>query len=230
VFLIAGIYFLVRKKNVLVLILLLCTVIPDAMSGGGHHSRASAMVPFLMIITSVGVVDLIRVSKRFKSEKYVGIVVGFCMIFTVVSFFVTYVTYFKNNYSTYSQYVFKELSKDLFKEKNNYSKIYVSNYRNDTQQYIFYLFYNKIDPAIVQSKKGIHVTKEDGGFIAVKQISNIYFDNFIAFPTIPEKYNTDEKSLFIAHPDAFNKDVVVKKSYKDLSGGINFEAVEYSNL
>lgn len=228
--LIAGLYFLVRKKSFLAIVLLLCSVVPDAMSGGGHHSRASAMVPFLVIISSVGLVGLLKSFRYTKMKKYVGIGVACCIFFAVISFFVTYLTYFKNNYSSYSQYVYRDLSKDLAKQKSNYSKIYVSNYRNDTQQYIFYLFYNKIDPRKVQSRQGIVLTNEDGGFITVRKIDNIYFDNFIANPKIPEKYLNDKESLFIAHPDAFQKDVTVKKEYKDLSGGTNFEAVEYNQL
>ncbi len=230
IFLVAGAYFLVRKKNFLILVLLLCSVIPDAMSGGGHHSRASAMIPFLMILSSVGLIGLVKSVKRFKVEKYVGFVVACCILFAVFTFFLTYITFFKNNYSSYSQYVYKELSKDLLIQKNNYSKVYVSNYLNDTQQYIFYLFYNKIDPKKVQTKKGISYKNESGGFITVKQIDNIYFDNFIANPKIPEYYTLDKKSLFIAHPDAFRKEIVSLKKYKDLSGGTIFEAVEYKEL
>ena len=226
IFLLVGIYVLIRKKNYLIVALLLCTVIPDALSGSGHHSRASAMLPFILIIEAVGLIYLLQLFQKNKHTKYIGIFIALFMLFSVISFSITYFTYFKKNYSSYSQYVYKELSVDLFTMKNKYPKIYVSNYLNDTPQYIFYLFYNKIDPRTNKLTTKV----SENGFISVTSVANVYFDNFIANPSLPERYMRESKSLFIAHPDAFRKDVIVKKKYKDLTGGTNFEAVEYKGL
>lgn len=234
IFLILGILKLLKtKKKLFVLTLLLISALPDSLSGGGHHSRASTMLPFLILFQSLGFVYLLEIllSLKLKFLKIATLLVlTFLILFSVTSFTINYFGYFKKHYSSYSLYAYQELSRYLLHYKEAYSDIFLSSYLNDAPHYIFYLFYNKYDPKKYQTVKDIEYDISDDGFISITRLENLHFTNFIIDEKLPEEYSKFQNALFIASPDAFPEGTESIKEFKSLSGGVIFQAVEYDKL
>lgn len=233
ILLIAGLVALIKRKNgYLIIFLLLLAPIPDALSGGGHHSRASVMLPFIITIEAIGLIAIFKILTKLKNKTirtllHVGM---FATIsFSIIGFAASYFSYFKMYYSSYSQYVYKEWSIYIYLHKKNYPSIYSSTYLNDSPQYIFYLFYNKVDPATYQKKTNVQYKITSNGFIDITKIENINFTDF-NFSSTFDGASFRKDSLFLGHPDAFSRQIKPLHRLKDLSGGVVFEAVEYNEL
>lgn len=234
-FLILGIYCLLKyrkKKSLFLLLLLLASPIPDSLTGEGNYSRASIMMPFLIIIEGVGFFHLIQSAISIKKKLLVRSVVALIMIFifsSVMSFCIKYFTYFKDNYSKYSEYGYGELMKDIYRNKDEYDAIYISRYLNDTKQYIYYLFYNKYDPRNFQLKNEVEYNRDEDGWTNVSKIDNIHFVK--SLPDI-EYYSEllSKKVLFVAHPSEFPANIKAVGEVKDKVGLVRFRKVDSVNL
>ncbi len=234
VFLICGLYSLFRSKKregFILLGFLLVSPIPDALTGDGHYSRASIMIPFLLLTEGLGAVFLIDFVKKLgKFKRLVTRVVVISIVcFSVISFFATYSTYFRNNYSHYSHHGYKELMEGVARDKNLYSKIYISRHLNDTKQYMYYLLYNKYNPQDYQSKKDIDYLIGDGGWIEVERIGNVYFIASLNSLKMDSEF-VKENNLLIAHPSEFPEEVERIGSIKDRMGVSRFDKVELRNF
>lgn len=234
IFLLSGLFLLFKKKGkTFIIFLLMLSVIPDSLSGGGHHSRSSIMLPFLIITESIGIIGILKYLNSLKNIYVKSIIemTIFTVIFFSVSYFaLTYFTYFKKHYSSYSLYPYKDLSISLKDLKSRYYEIYLSSYLNDSPQYIFYLFYNKYDPRLYQNKDDVLYETTKNGFIKITKLENINFTNFNFSASVSKIYMNKRGVLFIASPDAFPKGVASIAEFKDLSGGTVFKAVEYNEL
>jgi len=232
VFLMAGIFYvIVNKKYRIVLLLLLLAPIPDALSSTGHHSRASVMMPFLLIIEAVGFVYLLKFIKNQKngfSRITTYLVLGLIILISIITFAITYFNHFKNHYSAYSLYVYRDVSKDIYLQRQDYNQLYLSTYLNDTQQYIFYLFYNKYSPEIYQLKKNVEYEISPNGFIKVTKIDNLNFGNYDFSQDLGRFDQSND--LYVGHPDAFTKEQRAIKEYKELTGGTIFKSVRSKDL
>lgn len=233
IFLLLGLFFIFKKrKGIFIVVLFLLAAVPDSLSGGGHHSRALCLLPFIILIEGAGLTFLIIYIGKLRRElKYLLLsALSILILFSLSSFIISYFSYFQKYYSPYSLYAYKQMSKELPDFSKKYESVYISNYLNDEPQYIFYLFYNKYDPVKFQKKENITYTVDQKtGFIKITKIGNINFTDFRMDNGIPDKYKS-QKSLFIASPDAFSKSTAALKSFKSLSGGVIFQAVEYNNL
>jgi 4-amino-4-deoxy-L-arabinose transferase-like glycosyltransferase len=214
IFLLCGVMYVLRYKNKSILfiaVLLLISPIPDALTGDGHYSRASEMIPFLLILEGIGCIylwSLLRFSQsmvRFFSRSLIVLLV----LYSFTSFITSYFSYFPKHYSLYSQFGYEEWAKLVKQKKEQYDLIYLSRYGNDTKQYIYYLFYTKYSPREFQKKKGITYAHSDKGWISVDKISNIFFVDRIP----SEKKLTEiqyKKVLLVTHPSELPADFPFK--------------------
>jgi len=231
VFLALGIIWALTKKKkeyLFLLSALLLAPIPDALTGGGHYSRSSLMLPFLLLFEGAGLFTVFLVVSKIKIKfaKYgIAALTLFLISFTVLSFFITYLTYYRDFYSLYSHYGHKSVMKDAFSEKDDYDRIYISKRHYDTKQYIFFLFFNKYDPLIYQSKKDVSYKIDQDGWISIDRIENIYFVDNLPFLELKSKLKKN-KILLIANPADLPKKVVSKAEIKDKLGNIIFKEVE----
>jgi 4-amino-4-deoxy-L-arabinose transferase-like glycosyltransferase len=234
--LILGFYFLIfknknRKAGIAFIILFLVTPIADSLTSDGNYTRASMMQPFIAGITGIGFYflffDLLSKYKRLKSS--VILVVALLISFSFISFYVVYLTYFKNNYSIYSLYGYKELMTNVSSLENNYDRIYLTRHLNDTKQYIYYLFYTKYDPAKYQSKKDVTYSMESNGWYSIDRIGKIYFVQNP--PTIMDGSTlASKKILIISNPVDFPKELNPVFEIKDKLGNVLFKAINLSDL
>jgi 4-amino-4-deoxy-L-arabinose transferase-like glycosyltransferase len=234
-FFILGVGFILKNKDrrgYLALALLLISPIPDSLTGVGHYGRASIMLPFLILVEGVGFFYLIKSIGKIKYslfKKLTYLVLVMAIFAATLIFWLNYLTYFKNNYSVYSQYGYEELMKNVATVTKNYDKIYVSKNLNDAKQYAYYLFYNKYNPRKFQNKINVSYRTDSSGWISIDKIDNIYFVQTL--PLITDKLiRPEEKILFISAPVDFPKNIKSEFTVKDKIGNILFKAVSLSDL
>lgn len=237
IFLISGLYFLIKvnkntKISLVIILLFLISPIPDSLTGDGNFSRSSMMQPFISVISGLGlylILTKLNLIKNLYLRRLMFLSILFIIFFSVFSFYLRYDTYFKNNYSTFSQYGYKELMVKVELEKKNYSEIYISRHLNETKQYIYYLFFNKYDPVKYQTKKDVSYSNTSDGWVSVDRIENIYFvpDN-TSIRTNLDKANS--KVLLISHPKDLPPDLKPVFEIKDKLGNVIFKAVNLTSL
>lgn len=237
ILLIFGLYFLVKenkntKISLTAILLLLLSPIPDALTSDGNFSRASAMQPFIALISGIGLYYLFTKLSLLKNpyiKKLSILSLVFVVSFSVISFYIRYVTYFNTNYSTFSQFGYKDLMTRVEKEKTNYEEIYISRHLNDTKQYIYYLFFNKYDPSKYQLKNDVAYKNDSDGWVSVDRIENIYFienDSLLR----RDETKSNKKILLIEHPNDIPDTIEYIFVIKDKLGNVIFKAIELSDL
>ena len=150
-FILIGIYYLFKnktKRNLLVAVVFLLAPLPAAVSTGTPHPvRAIAMVPGFVIFASLGAYFVFLDGK--KRAKKILLTVG------IILFAVNFAYYLHQYYvdtpvffGDFWQYGNKEALAQARSLEGKYQKI-IYTYTYD-QPYIYYLFYNKIDPSWYQ--------------------------------------------------------------------------------
>ncbi|PIP74689.1 MAG: hypothetical protein CO135_01460 [Candidatus Levybacteria bacterium CG_4_9_14_3_um_filter_35_16] len=236
IFLLIGFYFLLKINKeprcaLLAIGFLLLSPLADSLTGDGNYTRASTMIPFLALINGIGMSYSVTLLNKIKS-RYLSILIYFVSVsiitFSVFTFFVSYLTYFKNDYSIYSQYGYKDLIRNIYSNKFNYDRIYLSSNLNDSKQYIYYLFYTKYDPAKYQQKKDVDYSTDQDGWISIDRIENIYFVPSFSKTLFSAK--DPDNNLLISNPVDFPKDIKSEFEVKDKLGNVIFKAVRLRDL
>lgn len=221
-----------KQGSKVILVILLLAPIPDALTGTGHHARASTMLPFLIIVEAMGFNFLLENINKIKVKivKWIFLASGSLIItYSFLAFFISYFNYFRHAYSLYSQYGYRELMEDVYNQRNIYDKIYISNYINDSKQYIYYLFYNKYDPNLFQKKVNVSFSQRPDGWISIDKIDNVYFVTILPLSSYKNAI-VKEKILLIAHPKAFPQDLTPKNIIKDKQNNIIFKEIDLKDL
>lgn len=150
-FILYGVYKLLNnrtKRTALLLIMFLLAPFPAAVSTGSPHPvRAIAMVPGFSIFVSLGIYFAFFNSPKIRNKLLLTVV---ALLF-VLNFFYYLHQYYVDTpieYGDFWQYGNKEAVATAKSLENKYSKI-IYTYTYD-QPYIYYLFYNKIDPSWYQ--------------------------------------------------------------------------------
>lgn len=147
-----GLVLLSKNLNRRVLLLfgfMLIAPLPSAITTGTPHPvRAIAMLPGFIIFSSVGLVFLVNLILKSK-VKYV-IFTGFILLFVLnmTYYFHQYYVHTPFEYGDFWQYGYKQAFAYAKEHESKYNKIIVT-YEYD-QPYIYYLYYNQIDPAWYQ--------------------------------------------------------------------------------
>jgi 4-amino-4-deoxy-L-arabinose transferase-like glycosyltransferase len=148
-FILLGIFYLFKKRDrrilVLFILFLLAPLPASITSGTPHPVRAIAMIPTFQIFAAVGfVVALSFLLKRKKMGRIMAacIVVALCL--NVGYYLNSYYVQTPIKYGYFWQYGNKEAILYAKQHEDEYDQI-IMTYKYD-QPYIYYLFYNKIDP------------------------------------------------------------------------------------
>lgn len=236
-FLLLGIFFTFKTRNkhaLFVLTLLLLSPIPDSLTSDGHYSRASTMIPFICIIEGLGVVSAFSYLLAFKRKKlsYVPLfIICSVLLFSFLSFVTSYLTYFPKYYSTFTQFGYEDWAKKVSSKQGDYDRIYLSKLGNDTKQYAYYLFYTKYDPARFQQKKNVAFSVEDGGWVSIDKIDNVYFVDRIPSEDQLNELK-DKKILLVTSLPDLPKQYPAQnlEKIKDKNGNTIFAFISASNL
>lgn len=213
------------KAGYVAVILLLVSSLPDSVTGNGHFSRASTMMPFVILIEGFGCAYAYRYFKNYRKTGIILLILALSVtLYSVLSFFSAYFTYFPKQYSIYSQYGYKELMSKIDNSKAKYNKIYISKHSNDTKQYIYQLFYQKYDPVKFQNKQNVSYADSSDGWVSIDKIDNIHYTAKI--PSEADLIQQRGKVLLVSHPSEFPKDIEILDSVKLRNGNIQFVFVD----
>jgi 4-amino-4-deoxy-L-arabinose transferase-like glycosyltransferase len=212
-----GLFYLIKRSYLWILIpLILIAPVPAALTKESPHAlRSIAIIPFLSILSSFGVLNL----KKIVSRKFlIELIIVFISLLLFFNYFASFIKNYPLESSKDWQLGYKSIFTLFSKQFSDYDHIVISN--QYAQPYIFGLFYlsydpNKFDHEVVRD------SVDQWGFSTVKS-----FNKFI-FTKISENILPMGKSLIFAT----SNDRLTKVSYKEvilnLDKSIAFYVYEY---
>lgn len=142
--LVGSIYLIIIKPkySFLPIMLLLLGPLPAAMTKESPHAlRALSAVPFISIISAIGVFYLSKFSEK-QSLIYLSVIVIFSVLF--IRYFVSFLNVYPVQSATAWQYEYKKIFFDNINKINSKKQVRISDKYG--QPYIFALFYLQIPP------------------------------------------------------------------------------------
>lgn len=223
-FIILGIIFFLRKMDrriLLIFILFLLAPLPSAITTGTPHPvRAIAMIPGFQIFSSAGFILVLSILLKRKF-RFFGIIMGSIivasLIFNIKYYLGSYYIATPIKYGYFWQYGYKEALNYAKNNEGKYKNI-IMTYEYD-QPYIYYLFYNKIDPLWYQKNWDYN---KNGAIDRFKRVIGKYTFRNIDYSTdinIPD-------ALLIGTPKEISNSAKVIKTIKYLDERIAFRIVK----
>ncbi|MDP3998139.1 MAG: glycosyltransferase family 39 protein [bacterium] len=212
-FIFAGLYFLVRQKNlaaVFVIFWMLAAIAPAATARETPHAlRIENSLPTWQIISAFGVFGLaatIKKQGRVWGKLFV-LALGFVAFFSFYYYLHNYYNHYPREFSNEWQYGYKEAINYVSQVEQNYDRVVMTEALG--RPYIYLLFYKKYDPEKYwQSGK---VEKDAFGFYHVASFDKYFFGS-------REVIKRDGKALFIASPFDVPPDAKILKTIPLLNG------------
>lgn len=178
ILLLAGIYAIIRsrlsKEHWFIILWLLLAPLPSILSRDQVHAvRSMNMVVPLIVVLSFGlnhILELINKNK-FKTVLYLG--GGTIYLVGLLYFFHSYFVHLPKHDSQLWEYGYKQVVETITPIQQNYKTIKVQ--QSFAQPYIYFLFYQKYDPAKYQKNAKLIIADSalDVGYVI--QIDNIKF-------------------------------------------------------
>ena len=223
-FIILGVHFLLNRFNrytgVLFLIFLL-SPLPAAITTGTPHSvRAIGMQLGFHIFTAVGVVIIVTKLLQVRSVIYKGFLIGTIALVLIINFFYYFHQYYVHTpieYGYFWQYGYKEALQYARENEASFEKI-IMTYRYD-QPYIYYLFYNKIDPSWYQKNWDYNKTGSTDRF---KRVIGKYEFKNIEY----SKDSLNSNTLLIGTPQEIPDSTKPVKIIKFPDGSVAFKIIK----
>lgn len=171
--LLAGIAYILRSKSkysFFSIVLILLGAIPAAITKESPHSlRSLSMVPFIHIISAIGVVNLEQILRK-KPVLNVAIILIFLSSF--LYYFINFLTVYPIQSADSWQYGYKKIFTDPNLKSDKREKINISD--ENGQPYIFALFYLKYDPEKFRDEV-VRNSVDKWGFSTVKSFGKFEF-------------------------------------------------------
>lgn len=209
-----------HRRTLLLLAFMLIAPLPSAITTGTPHPvRAIAMLPVFIILSAAGIIYLLDAVSRLKYRllqiRISYAIFGVLFLVTMVNityYFHQYYVHTPVEYGDFWQYGYKDALK-IAKQNENKSDHIVITYKYD-QPYIYYLFYNKIDPSWYQKNWNFTGNGQMPRF--ERRIGKYIFRNINWGPDQLMK-----NTLFIGSPDEIPQNVS-KSEIKFLNGDTAF--------
>lgn len=181
------------KYKLLPLILLFLGPIPAAITKESPHAlRAISMVPFISMISAMGVKMLRSHLGQGATFKKITYLYNFGIVLVMLAFFINYFINFINVFPVQAskdwQYGYKKIFLRFKDDFSKYDRVIISD--EYAQPYIFALFYQKIDPEIFR-QTAVRNPVDQWGFSTVSK-----FDKF-EFGKINTLLNQESKNTLI---------------------------------
>lgn len=208
-----------REQVVLFLLFLLAPVPASLTTGTPHPVRAIAMIPGFHIFAAMGAVTV--VAKLWQAKQrlkllLLGIIV-FSLVINVSYYLHQYYVHTPIEYGFFWQYGYKEIVQYAKEQEPDVNKIVIT-YKYD-QPYIYYLFYNKIDPLWYQKNWDYNKTGKVERFIRI--IGKYEFRNL--------EYSQDSllpNALLIGTPEEIPNTAKIVKEVNFPDGRVAFRIVK----
>lgn len=172
ILLIAGIVGVIKRKigrkELFIILWLVFSVLPSVLSRDQVHAvRSLNMSVPLIIILAFGAIELLSIN------KYLKYAVALLYIGSIIYYLDSYFIHLPKHGSEYWQYGNKQVVEAVTPIENNYKRVEVQ--QSFAQPYIYFLFYQKYDPAKYQSQAKLVSSeyKDDVGYVL--KLDNIEF-------------------------------------------------------
>lgn len=215
-FLLMAIFFFFSKRDwrlLPLLIWLILSPIPGAITKASPHAlRSLAMVIPLTILTAYGFIQFFKVAQKNKKKLIILSLQFFLVVVLLVEFLRYLFIYYQDypiDYSQHWQYGYKEAVNYVEKNYTKYKNIYFT--RKMGRPAMYYWFYAKTDPKIVQSLNS-QVAKDQGEYLEFEKLKF----------RLPGS-NEDISNSLVITQDEFSSGTLIKQiKYLDDSLALNF--------
>ena len=219
-----GIYYLLRKNNRFTLVIftsfLLAPVAASITTGTPHPVRAIGMVLGFHIFAASGVVFLwgkIMLLKNLFIRMSIILIITFSLLLNIIYYLHQYYVHTTVEYGYFWQYGYKDALNYAKEHEEEFDKI-IMTYKYD-QPYIYYLFYNKIDPAWYQQNWDYNKTGTTDRF---KRVIGKYIFKNIDY----QKDSVSSKTLLIGTPEEIPENAKIIKIIRFPDGKVAFKIVQ----
>jgi len=216
-FFLSGLFIIFRKRGKYFWIIpywLIVGIIPAGVARETPHAlRTETILPTIQIITAIGLFFLISNMKKewgkINIQKIAIVAIILIAIFNFLYFYHNYFAHYSNTYSGEWQYGYKQAVNYTNSVSGDYDKIAFTT--DLGRPYIYFLFYNKYDPALFA--KNANIYRESLGFVHVNSFSKYIFSN-----DLQSIKRNDNKILYVDVPDKVSADAKILKEFKLLNG------------
>lgn len=210
IFILIGLFTVIRKHKILELLpiyIILVSLLPAAITKESPHAlRTLSLVPFLIMILSVGLYKFAEILKY--KNIVICIIVSIYLVF-FSNYYYSFLTRFPKESAQSWQYAYSYIFKNQYENFKNYNNIFVTDVYG--QPYIFYMF---LHPKNVDTINLNPPT--EWGNSKVASINNIYFqkisdslinrkDHILIFSSPQDKLNISPKRII---KDEFGKEMI----------------------
>ncbi len=223
-FILVGLYLLVSRRNkhaLIIILLFLLAPLPSAITTGTPHPvRAIALMPAFHIFTAIGVIFILLRILKIKTILYKFLllsIITFSLLLNFIYYMHQYFVHTPIEYGYFWQYGYKEAVSYAKENEERFNNI-IMTYEYD-QPYIYYLFYNKIDPVWYQKNWDYNGS---GAIDRFKRVIGKYTFRNIEYSKDINVPNT----LLIGTPKEIPDNAKIIKTIKFPDGKIAFKIVE----
>lgn len=182
VFILAGVFLAVYKKNsfvLLMLALLLISPLPASLTKGPGYAanRAVTMIPFLIILSAYGGGEIFAWSRRQKFARFLQAGLVIWMAFSCLFFLEKYFIHSRFIIATPMQFGWQEVMTIINRRQHLYENIIVSRSLSEPQAYV--MFYSAYDPRVVQKESAAWRQYQDLGLKFLDQLGEYRLGKFV---------------------------------------------------
>jgi len=185
--------------------------------------RLGAIFPILELLAAFGIFYLFSYFSK-SQQKLAGTTLLIIALFSALRLFIFYTTLAPVISVDNTNYHL--LAKTLFKYQTNNETVLTQS--PASSPYIWYLFENKIDPALAQ-KSIVHHQTTDEGFKHVKQIGNVYFETINWIDLEKKPYILILKPTEISFDQRMSPQFSLVEVINDAKDQTIYEVWEYRN-
>lgn len=221
-FIIFGLYFLLKRKRKEDLILLMwffSALIPASIvKEAPHASRAMFALGSWQIVSAVGLYYLFSKIKSAVIAKLLLSLVAILVIVFFSKYYYSYLNSYPIRYSQDWQYGYKQIFANYKSEFPKYNQVLVSD--EYAQPYIFALYYLKYNPEKFRAEV-LRNNSSEWGFSTVKSFNNFTFDK------VKLENMVEGRNLIFASPKEKLDKIETKDVILNLDGNVAFYVYEY---
>ncbi len=162
-----------KKGSLAIIAWLISAPVASALTVGEPHiNRASIMIPPLSLISGFGFIQLAEFFKKNYLKKAMLILIISLTIYSS-AFMLNQLFVHKSVHQPWiREQVNKEMAEDIFRLKDKYQAVVLSKTDNE---YMFFLFYNKISPQEFIKNSDISKESQENQWHRVNRMYNIFF-------------------------------------------------------
>ncbi len=190
------------KESRILLPWLIIYPLASASAGFDTPGRQAISMPIWEILSAIGFFAFFTYISKFKQKSLkvvTFLIFSSFLLFECSKLLVDYFVIYPKNSAQSFRYGYNRLYSYLKTQENNYDQFIISNKLDQSHQYIFQLFFQKIDPNFYHNPANISRYFDQGGWTVVTKIGNY---NYV--PSVPSLDKYSSKTLLIVTKGEMN--------------------------